>query len=116
MKSLKTIKKPIFPIIILLTIIQFSFSLNAPIQDIDNEVRITDNSLNSFEKKVNQDINVYKDLCPDNYSFESTGIYNLAIINLERYYEKLKFTFVNEHFNISKITKKLILVRNAKFC
>ncbi len=26
---------------------------------------------------------------------------------------ELKFTFVNEHFNISKVTKKLILVKNA---
>ncbi len=28
---------------------------------------------------------------------------------------ELKFTFVNEHFNISKVTKKLILVKNALF-
>ncbi len=26
---------------------------------------------------------------------------------------ELKFTFVNEHFNITKVTKKLILVKNA---
>ncbi len=27
---------------------------------------------------------------------------------------ELKFTFVNEHFDISKVTKKLILMKNAK--
>ena len=27
---------------------------------------------------------------------------------------ELKFTFVNEHFKISKVTKKLALVKNAR--
>jgi len=27
---------------------------------------------------------------------------------------ELKFTFVNEHFKISKVTQKLALVKNAK--
>lgn len=57
------------------------------IEQIRNEYNLINKSLDSYSKIENNDINVYKDLNPDNYSFESTDIYQLAIINLIRYYD-----------------------------
>ncbi len=51
------------------------------------------------------------------YSLPNTKIGRFSRVSSSRnFFEilELKFTFVNEHFNISKVTKKLILVKNAK--
>ena len=57
------------------------------IEKIRKEYNLINKSLDSYSKIENNDINVFKDLSPDNYSFESTEIYQLAIINLIRYYD-----------------------------
>lgn len=63
------------------------FSDTDLIEQIRNEYNLINNSLGSYSKIENNDINVYKDLNPDNYSFESEDIYRLAMINLIRYYD-----------------------------
>jgi hypothetical protein len=46
----------------------------------------TNKNIDSFTKVVDNDINVYKDINPERYSYESTEIYRLGIVNLERFY------------------------------
>lgn len=58
------------------------------IKQIRNEYDLINKSLDSYAKIENDDINVYKDLNPDNYSIESVEIYRLAVINMIRYYDK----------------------------
>jgi len=44
-------------------------------------------SIPTYTKIVSEDINVHKDINPDNYSFEGASVYQMAIANLERYYQ-----------------------------
>ena len=57
------------------------------IKEIREEYYLINTSIHSYSKVTNNDINVYKDLNPNKYSFESEDIYRLAIINLVRYYD-----------------------------
>jgi len=57
------------------------------IEQIRNEYNLINKSLDSYTKVENNDINIYKDLNPDNYSFESVEIYRLSMINMIRYYD-----------------------------
>ena len=66
------------------------FSNTDLIEQIRNEYNLINKSLDSYTKVENNDINVYKDLNPDNYSFESEDIYQLAIINMIRYYDSVE--------------------------
>ncbi len=74
--------------LILISILLFTgFSGTDLIEQIRNEYNLINKSLDSYTKVESNDINVYKDLNPDNYSFESVEIYRLAIINLITYYD-----------------------------
>jgi hypothetical protein len=66
--------------------------------EIQNETELINGSLDSFRKTINSDINVYKDLNPNNYSFESVDISNLGIINLTRYYNSTGIRKAIVHF------------------
>ncbi|WP_158655109.1 hypothetical protein [Flavivirga eckloniae] len=44
-------------------------------------------SIANYSKKENKDINISKDINPNNYAFEGASIHQLAIANLDRYYE-----------------------------
>lgn len=70
-----------------LILLFIGFSDTDLIVQIRNEYNLINKSLDSYTKVENNDINVYKDLNPDNYSFESNEIYRLAIVNLIRYYD-----------------------------
>ncbi|MFY0645000.1 MAG: hypothetical protein JXR19_11080 [Bacteroidia bacterium] len=65
------------------------------------DIRKWYNEINSSQQgyiiNEDKDINVYKDLNPKNYSYESEEIYRLAVINLIRYYDgkKLKKAIVS---------------------
>jgi hypothetical protein len=63
------------------------FSDTDLIKQIRNESILINKSLDSYTKVENNDINVYKDLNPDDYSFESEDIYRVAMINLIRYFD-----------------------------
>ena len=69
------------------------------IKQIRSEYNLINKSLDSFSKVEKNDINVSKDLNPDNYSFESDGIYRLAIVNLIRYYDNGEIKTVIVKFN-----------------
>lgn len=62
------------------------FSIADVIEQIRIECNFIDISLETYTMIENNDINVYKDVNPVNYSFESGDIYRLAVINLVRYY------------------------------
>ena len=63
------------------------FSSPDLIEQIRNEYDLINKSLGSYSMIESNDINVYKDLNPDHYSFESFEISRLAIISLIRYYD-----------------------------
>jgi hypothetical protein len=75
------------------------FSNTDLIEQIRNEYNLINKSLDSYTKVENNDINVYKDLNPDNYSFESEDIYQLAMINLIRFYDNGKIKKAVVKFN-----------------
>jgi hypothetical protein len=62
-------------------------------------------NIESYAKVESTDINVYKDINPDNYSYESTEIYRLAVVNMVRYYRddilvKAELTFDGDRQNL----------------
>jgi len=84
--------------LILISILLFTgFSDTDLIEQIRNEYNLINKSFDSYTKVENNDINVYKDLNPDNYSFEGEEIYRIAMINLIRYYDngEIKKAVVN---------------------
>jgi hypothetical protein len=84
--------------VLLITFFNILYWANCAAQESDNKkidqirqwyMEINKNR-DSFTKVVDNDINVYKDLNPQKYSFESTEIYRLALINLERWFSDRK--------------------------
>ncbi|MBI5415117.1 hypothetical protein HZA38_06430 [Candidatus Peregrinibacteria bacterium] len=65
--------------------IEDKFQSQEEIEEIRSKI---DTSIGKYERKSYHDINVYKDINPHNYSFESTKIYELVMINLEKIYDK----------------------------
>ncbi len=63
-----------------------SFGQNERINYIRQQFQEINSDIESYKKVETPDINVYKDISPDNYSYESTQIYRLAIVNMVRYY------------------------------
>lgn len=61
-----------------------------PIKDIRKKFSTINESLDKYDRIETNDINVYKDINPEKYSYESVGIYGLAMVNLERYYDEDK--------------------------
>jgi hypothetical protein len=59
---------------------------NQKIEQIRSWYNEINKDVNKFSKVVSNDIDVYKDLNPEKYSYESTEIYRLAVVNLERFY------------------------------
>lgn len=87
---IKTIMRRLIGSLFLLTFvfIQLGFSLSDPIKEIRQRYSAVHNSINEYKKLKNNDINVYKDLNPIRYSFESTTVFRLGMIDLERFYDK----------------------------
>lgn len=77
-------------LILMLIILLAGFSNEDLIKQIRNEYNLINKSIDSYSKIENNDISVYEDLNPDNYSHESVDIYRLAMINLIRYYDNDK--------------------------
>ena len=76
--------------LILFSILHFGFDTPDIITEIKKKYAAINDSIDKYDKETNNDINVYKDLNPNNYSFESTNIYRLATIHLDRFYDNGK--------------------------
>ena len=74
--------------ILILFLLTVGLSSENLVKQIDNECEIINNSLETFTKVENVDIDVFQDLSKDNYSYESVNIYRVAVINLIRFYDK----------------------------
>ena len=73
-------------LLLVLFIPTLSFAQTDRINYIRQRFQEINSNIESFEKVETSDINVYKDLNSENYSYESTQIYRLAIVNMIRYY------------------------------
>ncbi|MCY1636497.1 hypothetical protein [Marinifilum sp. D737] len=104
--------------LILISILLFTgFSNTDLIEQIRNEYNLINKSLDSYTKVENNDINVYKDLNPDNYSYESEDIYRLAMINLIRYYDngEIKKAVVNFNGDRQDLISEYYYKNNSLF-
>jgi hypothetical protein len=90
---------------------------NSIFKHIYNEINLIDGSLESYTKIENNDINVYKDINPDNYSFESTTIYRLGLVNLIRFYDAtdIKKAMVFMDGDRQTLTSKYYYINNSVF-
>ncbi|GAB5527398.1 MAG: hypothetical protein Roseis2KO_52700 [Roseivirga sp.] len=82
------------------------FGQNERINYIRQQFQEINSNIESYRKVETPDINVYRDISPDNYSYESSEIYRLAIVNMVRYYQgnvlvKAELTFDGDRQNLS---------------
>ena len=92
-------------LLLVLFIPTLSFAQTDRINYIRQRFQEINSNIESFEKVETSDINVYKDLNSENYSYESTQIYRLAIVNMIRYYHnntlvKAEITFNGDRQNM----------------
>ena len=90
---------------ILLLAPTLSFGQNERINYIRQQFQEINSNIESYRKVETPDINVYRDISPDNYSYESTEIYRLAVVNMVRYYRgdvlvKAELTFDGDRQNL----------------
>jgi len=65
----------------------FSFQHKMTNEEIKQMYIETDHSLGRYKKVTFNDINIYKDQNADKYSYESTNIYRLAMVNMNKFYD-----------------------------
>lgn len=73
--------------ILLLLIPTLSFAQNDRIDYIRKKFKEINTNIEDYKKVEDQPYGVIKDLSPENYSYESTTIYRIVIINMTRYYK-----------------------------